>query len=833
MKITYSKTKISTITLVLVLTIAAIFVTGLPTVTATDIDLFAFITAAPNPIGVEQTTTILFWLDRPTPTATAGFVEGNWEGLMLRIEDPSGNIENSGPYYSDASGGAYLLYMPTKIGIYTLEFTFPGQTFGDDYYKPTSATVTLTVQEEPIEHYQTPPLPTGYWDRPIYGENKDWWKISGNWLMPGYYTFGSMQPKNFNPYTTAPTTAHIVWTKESHMGGIVGGERYQDRTYYLAPSYQYYWTPLAMGGKLYYPQRLTPGDNWIGIYCYDLSTGEEEWFQPSSKGYGSGGGGGGTTPTMVASLLDYDGPNAHGVLPYLWNIGTTYSMFDANSGEPILNATGAPAMGYLGVYGLVTGPVLMFDEMGSLLAYYMDPVGNWLCMWNSTKLVESAVGFTNVYIPPVGATLDWNTGIEWNVSIPARGTGFNLGYPGVTDDVILAYSASILTGGGYESFVMTAYSTEDGHELWWKNITDPLSPLGSQPYLFFGPTSDGIFTIWRRQTMQWFAFDTHTGNQLWGPTEPYENAWDQYAYGNIAYGKLYVSTGSGRLYCHDLETGDLEWTFETPPSGFSTPYGNEPFIVQYPTIADGKIFIANQEHTPNNPYYYGSRMYCVDAITGQGVWNVSGWWAQYYAGVTPIIVDGYLLSQNCMDGKIYCFGKGQTATTVEAPLTAVSLGSSLMIRGTITDQSPAAEGTPCIADQYMTDWMEYLHMQKSMPNANGVEIVLETFDPNGNYYEIGRVTSDAAGMFKLMWEPPVPGEYTIIARFEGTESYWSSFAETAIGVTEAPSPVGQMEPEPTTPTEAPLITTEIAIIAAVAVAAVIGIAAYWTLRKRK
>jgi uncharacterized protein HemX len=41
------------------------------------------------------------------------------------------------------------------------------------------------------------------------------------------------------------------------------------------------------------------------------------------------------------------------------------------------------------------------------------------------------------------------------------------------------------------------------------------------------------------------------------------------------------------------------------------------------------------------------------------------------------------------------------------------------------------------------------------------------------------------------------------------------------------------EPEPTEPTEAPLITTEIAIIAAVTVAVVIGIVAYWALKKRK
>jgi hypothetical protein len=134
----------------------------------------------------------------------------------------------------------------------------------------------------------------------------------------------------------------------------------------------------------------------------------------------------------------------------------------------------------------------------------------------------------------------------------------------------------------------------------------------------------------------------------------------------------------------------------------------------------------------------------------------------------------------------------------------------------------------------MSEWMEYLYMQQSCPQmSNGVEVKLETLDPNNNFYEIGTVTSDASGMFKLIWEPPVPGEYTIIATFAGSESYYSSYAETAIGVTEAPSPAQPIEPEATEPTEAfALGTTELAILAVVIIIAV-AIVAFWALRKRK
>jgi hypothetical protein len=131
--------------------------------------------------------------------------------------------------------------------------------------------------------------------------------------------------------------------------------------------------------------------------------------------------------------------------------------------------------------------------------------------------------------------------------------------------------------------------------------------------------------------------------------------------------------------------------------------------------------------------------------------------------------------------------------------------------------------------------MDYLYMRQICPkDIEGVEVILETLDPNNNFYEIGRVTSDVAGMYKLLWEPPVPGEYTIIATFKGTDSYGSSFAETAIGVTEFPSPGQQFEPELTEPmqaTEAPLITTELIAILAVVIIAVIAVAGFYIFRK--
>jgi hypothetical protein len=139
---------------------------------------------------------------------------------------------------------------------------------------------------------------------------------------------------------------------------------------------------------------------------------------------------------------------------------------------------------------------------------------------------------------------------------------------------------------------------------------------------------------------------------------------------------------------------------------------------------------------------------------------------------------------------------------------------------------------PAIADEDMTEWMEYLYKQFDCPeNANGVTVSLDTIDPNGNFIHIGTVTSDMSGMFKKMWTPEIEGEYTVIATFEGSDSYFASYAETAIGVGPPVSAGGPIEPEE--PAAAPLITTELAIVLAIVVIAAIGIVAFWALRKRK
>ncbi len=79
----------------------------------------------------------------------------------------------------------------------------------------------------------------------------------------------------------------------------------------------------------------------------------------------------------------------------------------------------------------------------------------------------------------------------------------------------------------------------------------------------------------------------------------------------------------------------------------------------------------------------------------------------------------------------------------------------------------------------MSQWMEYVYMQKPMPtNVTGVPVTLSVIDSNGNNRQIGTTTTDSSGTFASTWTPDIPGNYTVIATFAGSQSYYGSNAET-------------------------------------------------------
>jgi outer membrane protein assembly factor BamB len=502
-------------------------------------------------------------------------------------------------------------------------------------------------------------------------------------------------------------------------------------------------------------------------------------------------------------------------------------MFDPFTGDLLLTLANASR-------GRIT-----MSPNGDMLVYVHNAANKWLAMWNSSYAQYNYPGTVGSsawqWRPPIGTTQDWKDGIQWNVTIPELPVSrASLAWIG-EGVLIAAFQADINT------LTAVGYDTTTGSQKWAINIT---SNAAVRPNYFIAPIGNGVFTFFKQETMEFYAYSIETGELVWGPTEPYDNSWGMFTSSTgglggenpvIAYNTLYAVAYDGKIHAFDITTGDSLWEFWTGSSGFETPYGTYPLGSGTFAVADGKIYAATGEHSPCSPMWRGGRIYAVDAYSGKGIWNLTGWWQN------PAVADGYLTAFNNYDSHVYCIGKGLTSTTVSVQNDVIADGNSVIIKGTVTDQSPGdtclgvpAAGTPAISDEDMTEWMEYLYMQQPYPeDATGVKVHLAAIDPNGNLQEIGNSITDLNGNFGKMWSPDIPGEYKIIATFEGSKSYYSSEATTYIAVTEAPSPAQPIEPEPTEPAEAPFITTEVAILLAAVIVAVTVIVGFWFIRKRK
>ncbi|MEM2889265.1 MAG: PQQ-binding-like beta-propeller repeat protein [Candidatus Bathyarchaeia archaeon] len=831
-----SKGKMLTIPLILMLTFA-VLMAGMASVKAAEVPTYAFIEVAPNPVGVNQQVSVMFWLGSAPPTA-AGPAGDRWEGMTVKITKPDGSTETKGPYRSDAVGGAYFTYKPTTTGTYKFQFSFPGQTIAGVYYKPSqSRVVELVVQTEPIEAWPDIPLPTSYWTRPINAELREWYKIAGNWLMPAYnspyrpFDAGSA----FNPYTTAPESPHVLWTKELDFGGIVGGELGYGANYYTGMSYEMKFTPpTIMYGRLYYNifgLGGFMGVNLPGVVCVDLRTGEEIWRKEDMPQINFG------------QIFDYESPNQHGAQPYLWSCTTTdWKMFDAFTGALLVTLENATST----VGGFSTNVV--FGPHGELLVYSISGANNRFIMWNSTKaiterwnLIFGGAGIMTATLRwmwrpgfPGFTELDWRDGIQLNVSIPDVPGQQSLSFVDYEDGVVLA--ESVLPGDPYPTFVHIGYNATTGTELWRQNRTNygfgfagPALP--SLLWLNNPLPREGVYAFFQKETMQWHVFDVKTGNKRFSTnplSEFTKTDWSMYDWPAVlAYGKLIVAGYSGCVTAFDLKTGEHLWTFDSGPSGLETPYGKWPFYGGI-TVADGKIYVANGEHSPGTPMWRGEKLYSLNATTGEKIWDISGW----FIGNSIAIAEGYLVGYSGYDNRIYCFGKGKTQTTMTVTQDVVPKGSAILIKGSVNDLSPAVADTPAVADENMTSWMEYLVQQKPMPEVvAGVNVELYAIDEAGKTSYIDTVCTDPlnGGVFRKLWTPPEEGTYIIAAVFGGSKSYWPSYSFTAVGVTAAPT--APEFPEIPTPTDyTPYL---LALTVAIIVVAILVIYALYTIRTLK
>ena len=842
----------------------------------------SFIHVAPDPIGLGQTVTVNFWVNQPPPTANGPYGD-RFGNMTVKVTQPNGKTETLGPFTSDDTGGTYTTYAPNQLGTYTFQMIFAGQVlagnnlaagqtnaFIGDYYQPsTSSPVTLTVQQDPVGGVSAAPLPTNYWENPINAMNvHNWYLLGGaSQLITGYSTSsGALYnvSSNYNPYTTAPKTSHIVWTKPVAFGGVLGGQFGGTTTYgnyYSTTQYEHKYEALVINGFLYYTQFPGSSSNPAANVCIDLHTGETVWTDDSTN---FGGGTsvqtaltttGTVTPFYYGQILDYVSPNQYGGLAYVWtqgnlaginSTGTNYNMFDALTGKYVLSIVNGTSMS------------MTWDDHGNMVGYYVNSStanaynAPTLNKWNSTQCIIAGTNGPAAWQwrPTQNAQIAFSRGIMWSKPIATNYSGNAL--PSTlairnNDGNTLVMNAYAPGSGSFQGGwgIFAGYSAVTGEQLWIQNITTV--PYAGDVNTGGSTCGNGVFTISLKSTFSMSGYSMTTGKLLWTtPLTGYNGSTpDAYdtsgGYCSIMAGdSLYYAGFGGDIWSIDVQTGKVNWYTNTTtlhgPAGTNNPYGVWPiWTFSVGGVADGVLFLS-EGHEYSPPLFLGAQQLAINTTTGELLWSIDA----FNVDSHPVTAYGIMTTLNAYDNQIYAYGMGPSKTTVLAPSIGITTATPITISGTITDISAGSQqqaslanfpnGLPCASDASMSAWMEYVYEQQPLPSdATGVPVTVGVVDANGNYRVIGTTTSDIYGSYSLNWTPDIPGQYRVIATFAGTQSYYPSSASTAFYASEkAPTPSPQTQAA-LPPTEMYAIGLGIAIIIAIAIVGVILLTA---IRKR-
>jgi outer membrane protein assembly factor BamB len=857
MKSTKKKINSISIALLLILTISIAVLPALAHDPAWKIPTFIYVTAMPNPVGVGQQVLVFSWLQYPFAGANVAN-DIRFQGVTITITKPDGKVENvEFPIVKDTTSSMYFLYTPDQVGTYKLVsnykgqvYNWAGQAYQNDTFLPSqSEEFYLTVQEDQLP----PPVvstagPTEYWTRPIEGQNTDWWNVSSNWLGTASAQLEGVWPNSlrYGRYIAdgvGPETSHIMWTKPIQDGGVVGGENtyINGDVFYNGINYNArFRNPIIMYGRLFYELPWGNSGTGGGFMCVDLRTGETLWYNPDNASRGI---------PQLGQYINYHTPNQHGTIAngYLFTLNFAQAYDPASGGLTTFNITNVPS----GTKDL--GPI------GEELRYGITNYGNtthpnWkVWQWNSTNVIMQTGGggaYTGGFRNASDAIC-----FDWNASI--SGFGLGMSSPTITaafkDDIILGRNGTmpstsfnnILTPQTpFTEWAISLKPESRGRVLWMRDAYLPPDSVS----LIQGVVDKNsrVYIWWHKETLKAEAFNLDTGQRVWGPTRfsGANDFWETDKYSQLAYSNLYYAGYEGIIYCIDMATGNLKWTYGNGGPGNSTASSNTNWG-RWPqfwgAIVGGKLYTYSTEHSPKTPIYKDGKIRCIDAFDGTEIWTLTGYGGTHASNTQVAAAEGFLVFLNSYDMQIYSVGRGPSATTVSIQNDVISHGNSVLVKGTIMDIAAGTKqkeqtarfpnGVAAVSDDSMSDWMEYVYEQKPRPtDVSGVEVVVSVLDPNNNSYEVGRTTSDSNGMYKLMFTPEVPGEYTIIATFPGSQGYWPSQGTTALGVLEAPTMTTSQ------PTTQPLSVAEIYFIPAIAglfiFVAIIGVAIILMLRKR-
>ena len=752
------------------------------------------------------------------------------QSTFMPVDMSLANIGVNIPGAAQVVGSLMFYWTPTQVGNYSISANFPGQTFTTDsayanmnlsvlYQGSSSQATKFAVQQNTVlggieNGYPWSPLPTGYWTNPIYTNNREWAAISGPWVQSNYNYMGD----DYNPYSTAPSTPHVLWTSTVDGSTAVGGSGLAGGAFgslaYTAGSGG--TANIILDGNIYqsgytssantFSNGGTPSTPTQSYFeCISLRTGQLLWTAPGSIN---------GAWQFLPAYQTVSQENEGGVTEVLWGgLGTAnWIQYSPVDGHVVRNITGAPTLsnyrydnGNPIFWCVQTGP---WNTTNPLNLAYCN-----LIKWNYTKLTTT-VGMSNVN------SNNWANGIMWNVSCMLP-TSSQVVSPGAGNFAsVNAYpfdAAGVVVVQPHNDMAITEGFSESSGQMLWVNNNTAIGLNGAN-ILAENPNGPSI----NDAAGQFVAYNVQTGQQTWTAST-----------GNLPWALLpsflfidnnntfYYGSYDGHVYAVNDQTGAPVWTSDYVGATDETIYGNQPFNGAA-VGANGILYFSTSTTYSLEPRTRFHALYAINQTTGHFLWTLP-------IDINPTsIAYGYLVGKDSEDGIQYCFGKGQTTTTVTAQQ---QIGGSMLIQGSVMDNSPGSPNTPAISDANMSVWMDYLYGQNatlinSPPDCNGVPVTLTAVDPNGKAIDIGTVTSDGSGHFGYQWNPTTPGLYTIYATFGGSGSYWSSYTETSATVASAtvtatPTSTTTASTSATPDYTTAIIASAIAVIAAVAIVGIV------------
>jgi len=829
------------------------------------IPTFPHIYISTNPIGVGQKAQIYLFLT-PTYADTQILNDYRFHNYKLIITSPTGKVtEQNFPYIADTTSNQATSLVPDEVGTYNLTFVFPEQKVNDyshlagsayinDTYMGGTASTTLTVTQEPVQEISYPPLPSEYWTRPIFGENVAWFSVSSNWLgsgMPGYGGSTGPNMRDFSGDSVGSLTSHIMWTRANgEPGGVAGGNNLENigNTWFEGTAYsQHYTNPIIVAGMLVYREPFETTGTGGDTVCVSISTGQEIWRTPNLPSF------------SFAYVQDMENPDFHGVRPAYLCTSNFAQVYDAATGKSVFNCSAVPTgTNVIGTNGEVIKYIFYNNATGTQPQDYYLSIWNSSRFWQTTSMQQRNLqsvtlttttnvssttyvnGVTTTTITPVTTQVtqvnasrslfyDYINPTTQNVSIPWRNN--QAGSPAIVaafyGDMLLcrngSYPSSVAPTGNspYNYFAVNLNASKGavGSVLWWNTVQPAIDPVYGNitTVSFAGADKAGYFCESYRQTSQFAFFNMRTGAFIKltdpQPSLDYYGSTGSGALNNvIAFGRCYAGAYSGILYCYDMSTGNVLWTYGNGGSGNTTYSGIEvpghyPLFVKAiggSTLNQGVVYTIVTEHTFETPIYKGALTRAINASDGSEIYTLTAATGEFGAG-SFAIADGYSNFFNSYDSRIYTLGRGPSETAVTVGPKSSTLGGNVVIEGAVTDVSVGLQtteiqgrfpaGVPACADSSMQDWMAYIHQQQPKPATfTGVNVDILLIDSNGNYRPLGTATTDSKGQYSLSWTPDISGNYKVYATFSGTKGYWPSNAETTFNMvaaapTASPAPI--------------------------------------------